>query len=164
MEMTRRLRKGDKHTGLVLANGGVATYQHVTILSRKPPQNITFPTQATLPKYLENKDIPAFDEKATGEAVVEVSSIATGQPRYHETSTDATQTYTVEYGRDGKPRVGCIVGRLAATGHRFLANHADSQTLQDLAAAREEPVGRTGFVHNAADGRNLFSFHSQAKL
>ena len=70
----------------------------------------------------------------------------------------------MEYGRDGQPLVGCIVGRLIRDGHRFLANHADSRTLKELATATIEPIGRKGFVAMAANGRNLFTLEAGVKM
>lgn len=72
------------------------------------------------------------------------------------------QTYTVEFYRDGAPKLGHVVGRLR-DGHRFLANHADVSTLQQLASNTQEPIGRSGWVWTV-EGRNLFSFTERAKL
>ena len=75
------------------------------------------------------------------------------------------QTYTVEFNRDGSPLRGFVVGRLKSNGHRFIANHADDTTLQELCSQSVEPIGRSGKVKNADDGRNLFAFTSlSAKL
>lgn len=80
--MTKQLRKGDKLHGLVLANGGHATYQHVTILSRKRPDKITFPTSDVLPKLLVHDDVPLFDTTASGAAKIEVSlAVVRHRPR-----------------------------------------------------------------------------------
>jgi hypothetical protein len=68
------------------------------------------------------------------------------------------QTYTVEFSKDGNPQRGFVVGRLKANGHRFLANHADERALLELSSFGVEPIGRTGFVKQAGDGRNVFAF------
>lgn len=72
--MTRRLRTGDRSAtnGLILANGGVATYQHTLILSRNPrPAHSPYPTQS--PRY-EIDAPPPIAEAAEGEGVIEVRS------------------------------------------------------------------------------------------
>ena len=76
----------------------------------------------------------------------------------------ASQTYTIEYGRDGKPSLGLIVGRLKSTGQRFLANQGDEATLSHLAATGVEHIGQSGTVRNDEDGRNLFIFDAKTKL
>jgi len=76
------------------------------------------------------------------------------------------QTYTVDFGRDGRPQLGHIVGILDANGHRFLSNHADEATLLQLASSDGEQVGRRGWVTRDTTnaGRNLFSFARTARL
>lgn len=67
----------------------------------------------------------------------------------------------MEFGRDGKPQTAFIVGRLKASGHRFVANDGDGRTLQQMSSAFEEQVGKDGHVltERAGNGepeRNLF--------
>jgi hypothetical protein len=145
-EMTRQLRSGEKGTnGLILANGGVVTYQHVTCLSRQPRKDgAGYPAEKPLPAVITDVPAPSIKEKAEGEAVVE--------------------TYTVEFGRDGKPGIGFVVGRLTDSGERFIANHADERALLALCSATEEPIGRKGRVWTSKDGRNLFAFDGRAAL
>ncbi|TVY26586.1 hypothetical protein LHYA1_G004532 [Lachnellula hyalina] len=147
IEMVRQLRSGKGHTGLVLANGGVATYQHVICLSSRA-RNSSYPPANPLPEFLTDEPghapAPAIDEKATGEATIE--------------------TYTVEFNRSGVPTRGYVVGRLKSNDHRFIANDADIGTLQQLASTTKEPIGRSGWVETGEDGRNLFSFHGGEKL
>jgi hypothetical protein len=69
--MVRELRKGNIRNGLVLANGGVATYQHVICLSNRP-RNSPYPTENPLPGLLEDGSVPEIDETVEGEAVIEV--------------------------------------------------------------------------------------------
>ncbi len=78
----------------------------------------------------------------------------------------ASQTYTVEFNRDNTPLRGYIVGRLKENGHRFLANHADPSTLEQLCSMTVEPIGRSGHVKpdTEKEGRNLFSFSRTSKL
>ena len=70
----------------------------------------------------------------------------------------------MEFGRDGSPVRGHIVGRMRGSPERFIANHGDESTLKQLASGTKEPIGRVGFVHPGKDGRNLFTFEENAKL
>ncbi|KAI7171894.1 hypothetical protein KC316_g3035 [Hortaea werneckii] len=154
--MTRELRRGSssgkepgkKKTGLVLANGGWVTYQHVVCLSNSPrgPEGGlkngggVYPKEAPLKDVVDDVQIPVVEEEVEGEATVE--------------------TYTLEYTRtNNQPHQGHIVGRLKSNGNRFLANHADAQTLAELGSWEREPIGRSGYVRrNMEDGRNVFTF------
>jgi hypothetical protein len=71
--MVRELRKGRSKNGLVLANGGIATYEYVVCLSSKP-RSSPFPDRNPLPEYVTDEPIPTVDDKAEGEAVIEVRS------------------------------------------------------------------------------------------
>jgi hypothetical protein len=72
--MVRELRQGKVRNGLVLANGGMVTYQYVVCLSNKAPTS-PYPERNPLPDRLDDEPIPTVDEKAEGEAVIEVSFI-----------------------------------------------------------------------------------------
>nr|POE75137.1 putative mitochondrial carrier [Quercus suber]POE94784.1 putative mitochondrial carrier [Quercus suber] len=136
--MTRQLRKGGGKIGLILANGGWISYQNVICLSSSPRSDgLPYPDQNPLPEFVTDVQVPAIEEVAEGDAIIE--------------------TYTVDFGRDGTPTRGHIVGRLKRNGHRFLANHADARTLQELCSASVEPIGRTGRVNTDGKGRNLFT-------
>lgn len=77
----------------------------------------------------------------------------------------AVQTYTVDFNRDGTPKLGHVVGKLKSSGHRFLANHGDDETLKQLASSDKEPIGREGFVQkDKQEARNVFTFSSRARL
>lgn len=74
VEMTRKIRKRTHQTGLILANGGLLTYQHVLCLSSMPRKDgLQYPLsdthQPTLAKGLTQ---PPFDGTAEGEATIEV--------------------------------------------------------------------------------------------
>lgn len=69
--MVRVLRSGKARTGLVLANGGVATYQHVVCLSSYA-RTSPYPTANPLPEILDDAPVPAIEEKPVGEATIEV--------------------------------------------------------------------------------------------
>lgn len=74
--MTRQLRVGKGRHGLILANGGVMTYQHVLCLSTMRRRNgVPYPTQAPLPEFVTDVPVPPVDAKVEGdeqEAVIEV--------------------------------------------------------------------------------------------
>jgi hypothetical protein len=77
-EMTRQLRqrksKGVDSNGLILANGGVMTYQHVVILSSRPRKDKSPYPSANLSSNNSSKDpAPMIEEEARGEAIIEVS-------------------------------------------------------------------------------------------
>ncbi|KAK6360116.1 hypothetical protein TWF730_006269 [Orbilia blumenaviensis] len=125
-EITRQLRSGKGSTGLILANGGSATYEHVICISSRPrPIESPYPTSPPLPVFTE-VSCPPVDETPEGEAVIE--------------------TYTVAFHRSGEPEMAYIVGRLTKNNHRFVANHADKQTLKQLCSTAEEPIGKAGWV------------------
>jgi hypothetical protein len=69
----------------------------------------------------------------------------------------------VEFGRDGNPKRGYIVGQLKANDHRFIANEGDENTLTELGSTSREPIGRSGWVSHCG-GRNLFRFEVGGKL
>lgn len=73
--MTRALRNGTFQKGLILANGGVMTYQYAICLSRNPRRdNSEYPTTDILPKLITDVPVPEVDEIADGEAYIEVPS------------------------------------------------------------------------------------------
>lgn len=72
--MVREMRNDTFQTGLVLANGGIMTYQYAVCLSKKPRKdNSPFPTEDILPAIITDIPIPEIDEIADGEATVEVT-------------------------------------------------------------------------------------------
>ena len=71
--MVRQLRQGRGKVGLVLANGGVATYQAVVCLSSSPRRDgLPYPNTNPLPAVVTDVQTPPVDEKAEGEATIEV--------------------------------------------------------------------------------------------
>jgi hypothetical protein len=78
-EMTRQLRQrkntGIDSNGLVLANGGVMTYQHVVILSSQPRRDRTpYPSVNPLSTNPSKDPAPPIEEEAQGDAIIEVNS------------------------------------------------------------------------------------------
>lgn len=149
IEMTRCLRRarGKKMNGLILANGGTVTYQHVVCLSSVPrADGKPYPQVPPLPEASQGVTIPEI-----------INDVGHGQDA-------VVETYTVDFKRDNTPQLGHVIGRLK-DGRRFIANHGDAVTLQQLASTVKEPIGRKGWVRRDEDGkRNLFSFESRAGL
>lgn len=152
--MARQLRAGKGKHGLILANGGVVTYQHVICLSTQPRSGgDLYPTSNPLPNIITDVPVPKIVEHASGPATIEVKSCF-----LHAGSLLIdVQTYTVEYDRQGEPATAYIVGRLS-NGSRFVANQGDGETLKALCSTSVESIGRSGIVKHNDDGRNLFSF------
>ena len=79
--MTRQLRRGrdtksgSPKTGLILANGGNLTYQHVICLSSSPRSDGSrYPGSKPLPDTtLHEIQVPQVEQEAEGDATVEVS-------------------------------------------------------------------------------------------
>ncbi|ROV98064.1 hypothetical protein VMCG_07031 [Cytospora schulzeri] len=139
-EMSRQIRSGKVKNGLVLANGGVIMYQHVLCLSSRPNSASRYPDSRFTSSTVVGES-PPVEVFAEGNATIE--------------------TYTVEFGRDGKPAAAFIIGRLKSTDHRFIANHGDQRTLQQLSSTFEEQIGKEGYIETKRDGkgepeRNLF--------
>ncbi|CAF9935218.1 MAG: hypothetical protein ALECFALPRED_006337 [Alectoria fallacina] len=140
--MVRQLRRGNGQNGLILANGGVLTYQHALCLSTSPRRDgSAYPDRNPLPSHVTDIPIPRLTVQASGEA-----------------------TYTVEYNRNGTPKIGFIVGRLTSSNERFVANTGNAKTLEQLSSAENEPIGRAGWVGGGGGGRNLFTFEERANL
>jgi hypothetical protein len=171
--MTRRLRGGSSRNGLILANGGVLSYQHAICLSSLPPRNGSpYPNGNGL-EHVEPDPIPPVDFEVEGPATIEVSGIGSPSPAGSEITCGEMltcgQTYTVEFNRDGTPLRAYIVGRLTDNNHRFLANEGDQSTLLRLSSSNEEPIGKLGTVIAGPLGKmgqrkNLFFLDTTARL
>ena len=71
--MVRQLRGNKGKRGLILANGGLATYQFVLCLSRSPRRDgLPYPTQQPLPELVTDVQVPPVVLQAEGDAIVEV--------------------------------------------------------------------------------------------
>jgi len=74
--MVRKLRDREGKNGLVLANGGCLTYQHVMCLSsQSPTRDRPYPEKNLLPDSLKSV-MPHVDVVAEGEAIIEVCMIS----------------------------------------------------------------------------------------
>jgi acetyl-CoA C-acetyltransferase len=134
-EMLRRLRARPGAFGLVTANGNYVTKHAFGVYSTTAPSG---PWRRESPSLLQTQldALPKapFIETPQGAATVE--------------------TYTVMHGKAG-PEFAVVVGRLNATGQRFIANPPDDPAgLWEL--QNRDSIGRRGQVQRACDGRNLF--------
>ena len=132
--MVHKLRGAGTH-GLIFANGGFATHNHAIILSRYPPPTDTFPQDYDYGREAAaaRKPAPAFTESYSGPAQIE--------------------TYSVPYGRAGRPSGGAIIARNPA-GERFVARVLadDDATLALLTGGEGEPIGTSGWAIEDDDG------------
>ena len=75
--MVRQLRGGNGQNGLILANGGVLTYQHALCLSTRPRRNgSAYPDRNPLPSHVTDMPIPKPTVQASGEAIIEASPLS----------------------------------------------------------------------------------------
>jgi hypothetical protein len=72
--MTRQLRAKKGKNGLILANGGVLSYQHVICLSSQPRKG-GYPDRNPLPEVITDIPVPEIEGKPEGEAIIEVSCL-----------------------------------------------------------------------------------------
>ena len=71
--MVQAIRSGKGQKGLVLANGGVVTYQHAIVLSKtKRTDDKSYPLQSLLPPIIKDVPCPDVDDQADGSATIEV--------------------------------------------------------------------------------------------
>lgn len=136
-EMMNRVRAAPGQFGLVTANGNFLTKHAFGIYGTTPSRGPWRRERAAdYQAGLDARPIPAFTERPLGDARIE--------------------TWTVMHGRDGGPEMGVVIGRLDATGERFVANTppGDLATFETL--ENEGGVGRAGQVETNDDGRNVF--------
>lgn len=80
-EMVRQLRDNKGKTGLIMGNGGLATYEVVICLSRSPRRDgLSYPIQKPLPEQITDVQIPPTVEKAEGDAIIEVQQTSIPAP------------------------------------------------------------------------------------
>ena len=133
-EMMRRLRSSPGAFGLVTANGNWVTKHSFGVYSTAPRAGRwQRENPAKLQAQLDALPKAPFTEHANGPATIE--------------------TYTVMHDKRG-PAYSVLLGRLAATGERFIANTpSDPAVLHDL--QQREGLGRPGVVRHA-EGLNTF--------
>lgn len=132
--MMRRLRARPGEFGLVTANGNYVTKHAFGVYSTVPVEGTWRRQQpGVLQAELDRLPKAPYAAVPVGAATIE--------------------TYTVMHGRHG-PEQGIVLGRLAESGRRFVANVSpDRAVLEDL--QDREGLGRPGHVSNR-DGHNLF--------
>lgn len=74
-EMARVIRHGKCQNGLVLANGGVLSWQHAICLSAQPKNDNSPYKSATFLDNGQESQGPEFTTKAEGEAIIEVREL-----------------------------------------------------------------------------------------
>ncbi|QSZ29960.1 hypothetical protein DSL72_004478 [Monilinia vaccinii-corymbosi] len=182
-EMVRQLRKKRTQTqtsrkenekashGLILANGGVLTYQHVICLSTQPRSDgKQYQDGNPCPDVVQSSPVlrsmePPQSQHGRGSSdglnIVGAEGVGSGVWEAF------VETYTVQFSRTNEPEIGYVVGRLKKDGRRFVANVEDEKTLGNLVkdAAGEEVIGKNGWVWMEEGGkRNLFGFEMGARL
>ena len=123
--MVRELRKGNSKTGLILANGGVLTYQHVLCLSTQPRRGGSeYPLSNPLPRYITDLPAPSITAHAEGEAVIEVllspsplSPLSPPFPPFPPTTTPPTPPKTSPNPLTSPPPYRPTPSNLPATAH-----------------------------------------------
>lgn len=91
--MTRQLRQGKGRHGLILANGGWMTYQHVLCLSTmRRRDGVPYPAEPPLPEYVADVPVPPVDATVEdeAEAVIEVCKTNTVSPYCHSKSPSSS--------------------------------------------------------------------------
>lgn len=134
--MMDRLRSNPGEKGLVTANGWYLTKHALGIYSTARPEKPFTPQDRTrLQAQIDEISHPRLDPEPQGSGSIE--------------------TFTVMFGRDGRPEQGLVLGNLTG-GARFVAfvpPHA--QLLEDMTV--RDPIGRSGKVSHGKSG-NLFEF------
>ncbi|MEB2283270.1 MAG: hypothetical protein OZ922_01180 [Myxococcales bacterium] len=135
--MVEKLRAQPGTLGFVGANGGILSKYSVGVYS----------TRARPFAVGDSSSVQAGVDARPGVAL-------TAQPR----GRAVIETFTVIHGKDGRPAIGIVVGRLA-DGSRCLAatGKGDAATIAGLAAAAE-PLGATIEVTPGGAGANRFTF------
>tara|TARA_B100001057_G_scaffold123076_1_gene121912 strand:+ start:1145 stop:2716 length:1572 start_codon:yes stop_codon:yes gene_type:complete len=126
--MVQQLRKEPTAFGLVTANGGYLTKHASGVYSCEPyGEHWQLPDLHSLQLEVKGLNYPSFTERPAGRAAIEA--------------------YTLAFDK-GEPSRAIIVGRLIATGERFLANSEVDQDLLQTFVAHDQ-VGRIGTVRSA---------------
>ena len=132
--MAGKVRGKPGSYGLVTANGGYLSKHATGIYSTTPTRGVwRRESPASYQAEIDAMESPEFTQRPAGAAAVE--------------------TYALCYGRNG-PERGIVIGRLAGSGKRFIANTPnDAAALEDFGS--REALGRRGAV-STRDGMNLF--------
>ena len=132
--MLPRLRANPEHFGMVTANGGYLSKHATGIYSARPFAGLwQRENPANYQQEVDELTGPQVTATPDGPAVIE--------------------TYTVCFAK-GQPEKGIVIGRLAQSNERFVANTpVDAELL--LSMTQSEQIGRQGTVTNKG-GLNLF--------
>jgi acetyl-CoA C-acetyltransferase len=135
-EMVNRLRQAPAAFGMVLANGGLMTKEAIGIYSAQPASGQWLLAEPEpIQSVIDAQPKVPFSEAPAGEATVE--------------------SYTVMHLK-GRPDRGILLGRLAATGERFVANF-EPQVLDAIVA--HDAVGLRGTVRREG-GLHVLRLHA----
>jgi acetyl-CoA acetyltransferase len=130
--MVRALRAGAGDNGLLYGQGGYATKHHAMVLSRRPQDGYAVDEPVARQAAADAPDRPPFLDRYDGKGTIE--------------------TFTVPFGRDGRPERAVVVGRTPA-GERFAgAVTADPDALAALTDFGTEPIGLDVQASEGADG------------
>lgn len=118
--MVRALRAGAGDSGLLYGQGGYATKHHAMVLSRAPQDGYAVDDASSRQAEVDAALRPAFADGYGGFGSIE--------------------TFTVPFGRDGRPSRAVVVGR-APSGDRFAGELVpDQDTLAALTDVDKEPL------------------------
>jgi acetyl-CoA C-acetyltransferase len=140
-ETVQSARRRPGSYGFVGANGGILSKYSAAVYSTTPRA------------WQDDRSAPVQRE------LDEVAPVArTSRPEGAAT----IETFTVVHGRDGAA-TGIVIGRLDATGERFVARGGDGDTaLLDLLAS-EQPIGRSVWVTATGPGNRVTVDRSDAE-
>lgn len=138
--VVEKLRATPGSIGLVGTNGGHLSKHSVGIYSTTPVAQWRSCDSRPLQAQIDSLPAPALASAPNGWAGVE--------------------SYTLIYGKDS-PKTAVVIGRLEATGERFVANNieGDQQTLTRMVAS--DPIDARIYVRATAEG-NRFAFSQEA--
>jgi acetyl-CoA C-acetyltransferase len=133
IERLRSHPAGTDAKGLVTGNGWYVTKHSASVFGTQP--------NPSRPKGRSDEPIEI------GAEPLGIADVANGAA--------VIDSYTLVYGRDGRPESGIVLGRLESDGRRFIATtRSDPAQLAELES--REPIGRSGSVEHV-DGRNVFA-------
>ena len=133
--MAQKLRAKPGSKGLCTANGWYLTKHAVGLYSTEPVEGDWSP--------VDNLAVQA-----------EIDAIDKRDVDTHPHGAGTVETYTVIH-PNGKPRTGIVIGTLADSGKRFVANVEDRDGFVD-AMFEQDFCGVTGSLHATADGVSYF--------
>lgn len=130
--MVRRLREAPADQALLYGQGGYVTKHHALVVGSRPPDAAWL---------MMDRDVQPSAEAARGA----VPALALD----HEGAA-SVETFSIVFGRDGKPSHGSVVGR-TETGARVFAR-VGADDLAGFLSLDASPVGRAGHVELGDDG------------